>query len=229
MGNTTGRDPVARANRAGLNGSGDIVLHIGPSPRREARDVRHEILRRIRVMVSRYPRRLQGPEVQIGQAIPFPSVDGYRARTGNSSRSATDDPVTNCRLSRYPRQSVPRLWGVMPSPAAPAQRRKGFRIAAFRPEFGLNPRPRRVAAPALLNACVAEKSAKRVYGVKAVVNDLEIKLLGDGRCIDEDIAGGGPRCPQRQALGRSSRTQRSWTASGIRQAERGRAKCSRAT
>jgi hypothetical protein len=76
----------------------------------------------------------------------------------------------------------------MLSPAAPAQRRKGFRIAAFRPEFGLNPRPRRVAAPALLNACVAEKSARRVYGVNAVVNDLEIKLLGDGRCIDEDLA-----------------------------------------
>ena len=75
----------------------------------------------------------------------------------------------------------------MLGPAAPARRRKGFRIAAFRPEFGLNPRPRRVAAPALLNASVAEKSAKHAYGVNAVVNDLEIKLLGDGRCIEEDL------------------------------------------
>lgn len=76
----------------------------------------------------------------------------------------------------------------MPSPAAPALRRKGLRVAAFRPQFGLIPRPRRVPAPALLYAGVAGKLARRAHGVNAVANDLETKLLGDGRCIDEDLA-----------------------------------------
>jgi osmotically-inducible protein OsmY len=35
---------------------------------------------------------------------------------------------------------------------------------------------------------VAEKSAKRVYGVMAVVNELEVKLPGGSRRTDEDIA-----------------------------------------
>ena len=48
--------------------------------------------------------------------------------------------------------------------------------------------------PSYWERYAAERAAKRVYGVKAVVNDLEIKLLG--------------RRPQRQALGRSPRTQR---------------------
>jgi len=34
----------------------------------------------------------------------------------------------------------------------------------------------------------AEAAAKRVYGVKALANDIEIRLLGDGRRDDTDIA-----------------------------------------
>jgi osmotically-inducible protein OsmY len=34
----------------------------------------------------------------------------------------------------------------------------------------------------------AEKAAKRVYGVKAVANDIEVKLPGDKQLTDEDIA-----------------------------------------
>ncbi|MGZ3468779.1 MAG: BON domain-containing protein, partial [Isosphaeraceae bacterium] len=34
----------------------------------------------------------------------------------------------------------------------------------------------------------AEKAAKRVYGVKAVVNELEVKLPGSSQRTDEDIA-----------------------------------------
>lgn len=34
----------------------------------------------------------------------------------------------------------------------------------------------------------AEKAAKRVYGVKAVANELDVKLPGDSRRTDEDIA-----------------------------------------
>jgi osmotically-inducible protein OsmY len=35
---------------------------------------------------------------------------------------------------------------------------------------------------------VAEKAAKRVYGVKAVVNEIEVKLPGSSQRTDEDIA-----------------------------------------
>jgi osmotically-inducible protein OsmY len=34
----------------------------------------------------------------------------------------------------------------------------------------------------------AERAAKRVYGVKAVANDLEVRLPGDERVTDEDVA-----------------------------------------
>src|SRR4051812_14917479 len=34
----------------------------------------------------------------------------------------------------------------------------------------------------------AEEAAKRVYGVRAVVNDIEVKLLGSSTRTDEDIA-----------------------------------------
>jgi len=34
----------------------------------------------------------------------------------------------------------------------------------------------------------AEKAAKRVYGVKAVANDVEVKLPGDKQLTDEDVA-----------------------------------------
>lgn len=39
----------------------------------------------------------------------------------------------------------------------------------------------------------AERVAKRVYGVKAVANDIEVKLLGGAERTDTDIATGGER------------------------------------
>jgi osmotically-inducible protein OsmY len=42
--------------------------------------------------------------------------------------------------------------------------------------------------PSYWERYVAEKAAKRVYGVKAVVNDIEVKLPGSNQRTDEDIA-----------------------------------------
>lgn len=42
--------------------------------------------------------------------------------------------------------------------------------------------------PAYAEKYVAEKTAKRVYGVKAVADELEVKLPGSSRRSDEDIA-----------------------------------------
>jgi osmotically-inducible protein OsmY len=42
--------------------------------------------------------------------------------------------------------------------------------------------------PSYWERYVAEKAAKRVYGVKAVVNEIEVKLPGSSQRTDEDIA-----------------------------------------
>lgn len=42
--------------------------------------------------------------------------------------------------------------------------------------------------PSYAEKCGAEKAAKRVYGVKAVADELDVKLLGSNKHTDEDIA-----------------------------------------
>jgi osmotically-inducible protein OsmY len=42
--------------------------------------------------------------------------------------------------------------------------------------------------PSYAEKYCAEKAAKRVYGVKAVADELDVKLAGSLRCTDEDIA-----------------------------------------
>jgi osmotically-inducible protein OsmY len=42
--------------------------------------------------------------------------------------------------------------------------------------------------PSFAEKYAAERAAKRVYGVKAVANELDVKLPGDSRRTDEDIA-----------------------------------------
>ncbi|MEX0704091.1 MAG: BON domain-containing protein [Planctomycetales bacterium] len=42
--------------------------------------------------------------------------------------------------------------------------------------------------PSYTEKYAAEKAVKRVYGVKAVAEELEVKLLGKGRHTDEDVA-----------------------------------------
>jgi osmotically-inducible protein OsmY len=42
--------------------------------------------------------------------------------------------------------------------------------------------------PSYAEKFAAERAAKRVYGVKAVVNEIEIKLPGSSQRSDEDIA-----------------------------------------
>lgn len=44
------------------------------------------------------------------------------------------------------------------------------------------------SVPSYAEKLAAEDAAKRVYGVKAVVNDLEVKLPGSSQRTDEDIA-----------------------------------------
>ena len=42
--------------------------------------------------------------------------------------------------------------------------------------------------PSYWERYAAERAAKRVYGVKAVVNEIDVKLAGSGQRTDEDIA-----------------------------------------
>ncbi len=58
--------------------------------------------------------------------------------------------------------------------------------------------------PAYMEKYAAEKAAKRVYGVRAVANELEVELPGNSKRTDEDIVRASTR--SRQAS-RSPRTR----------------------
>ena len=51
--------------------------------------------------------------------------------------------------------------------------------------------------------CVT-REANRVHGVKAVANDIEVRLDGDGQRTDTDIASGAPRNPHPTRKGPAS-------------------------
>lgn len=58
--------------------------------------------------------------------------------------------------------------------------------------------------PSLTEKVTAERVAKRVHGVKAVANDIEVRLDGDGQRTDTDIASGAPRNPHPTRKGPAS-------------------------